>query len=165
MSFYVTQGDIEESLSILREAAQWLIDTGRPMWKLEELTRERLAGPPESFLVLYETGTPHTGAATALLSFHDPLFWPDVPPGTSGFLHKLAVRRAYAGKDCSLRLIRHAAALCLRKNIHSLRLDCDPHRPGLCALYERAGFVLAKRQTKTLPPYGTVDLALYKMGL
>jgi hypothetical protein len=35
-------GDVDEAIDIMREAANWLIDTGQPLWKLGDLTKEKL---------------------------------------------------------------------------------------------------------------------------
>jgi hypothetical protein len=58
----------------------------------------------------------------------DAYFWPEVLPGTSAFVHKLAVRRA-----------RTRAQQLGRAH---LRLDCVADRQGLRNLYEGFGFAL-----------------------
>jgi ribosomal protein S18 acetylase RimI-like enzyme len=146
----------------MREAAQWLIDTGRPMWGMDELTRAALKNPPEDYLVLYAGGDP---AAACLLTFEDWIFWPDVPAGTSGFIHKLAVRRAFAGQGYAQTLIRHAASICADKGIRSLKLDCDPDRKGLCKFYQSAGFALKGIKTMKTRRWGEIGVALYEMEL
>jgi len=133
---HFTAGDADTAIDIMREAARWLADAGKPMWRLETVTREKIKNPAEEFHVLYLDGE---SAAAMLLSFHDPFFWPEVA-GASGFVHKLAVRRRFAGQGLGEAMLARAAALCREKGVPMLRLDTDPHRPGLCALYERAGF-------------------------
>ena len=135
--YHVTSGDVSESLSIMREAAQWLVDTGKPLWALDGLTREQLNNPPASFLVLWDGSD---GVATLILSFEDNFFWPELPAGSSGFIHKLAVRRSHAGQGAAKALIAHCADACKEKGVQALRLDCDPHRKGLCDFYEKCGF-------------------------
>ena len=162
--FHFTHGDVADSLSIMREACQWLHDIGQPMWHAEELTRRRLRNPADEFVVMRDTATGNS-IATMLLSYHDPFFWPDVLPNASGFVHKLAVRRAYAGQGHGERLLAYAADTCQANGVHALRLDTDPHRPGLCALYERAGFVCVGMKAVTIPGWGRGDMALYCMTL
>ncbi|MDR2514921.1 MAG: GNAT family N-acetyltransferase [Christensenellaceae bacterium] len=155
--------DVDAALSILQEAAAWLIASGKPMWKPESLTREKLNNPAEEFLVLWVEGE---AAATLTLSFYDPLFWPDLPPGASGFAHKLAVRRKFAGQGLAAKLLLHAAELCRQRDVPALRLDTDADRPALHALYEGLGFRLAG--TKRLVPPGhsdAFDLHLYALDL
>ena len=158
--YYITTGEVPESISIMREAANWLIDTGRPMWGLDELTSERIKNPPEEFFVLrYESES----AATLTLSFEDSFFWPEIPFGNSGFIHKLAVRRRFAGCGAAKALIEHCAEICKTKNIHTLRLDCDPHRKGLCDFYEKCGFILRNIKTIHTKLLGDIDVAFYEL--
>lgn len=157
-----TAGDVDESLSIMQEAAQWLIDTGRPMWHLKDLTREAIANPAEDFIVLWDG---EQGVSTLTLSFADPYFWPDIPSGTSGFIHKLSVRRAYAGSGVAESIVKIAAEICKSKGIYELRLDCDPHRSGLCAFYEHIGFNRVQEKTIQTVRFGTIDLAYYLMNI
>lgn len=157
------QGDVENAVSIMREAAQWLMDTGRPMWSLDELTPQTLARPPEAYWVLYNARG--EGLAALLLDAADPLFWPDVPPNTACFVHKLSVRRAWAGKGLPELLIHQVAEHCRQKGINSLCLDCDPHRPELSALYERMGFVRVGLKTFQTRRMGVMNVALYRLDL
>jgi len=156
-----TRGDADESLSIMREAAEWLCEKGAPMWRPEELSRAAIQNPAEEFIVMYDREG--NSVATLLLSFSDPFFFPDVPAGTSGFIHKLAVRRKYAGQGLARKLIFHAASLCKEKGVGSIRLDCDAHRPSLRAFYENAGFALLEEKSFVTPRLGTVDCALYRL--
>ena len=74
-----------------------------------------------------------------ILEPEDPHFWPDRPAGEAGYVHKLAVRRAYAGWAFPAALMNHAAALIQGRDRRFLRLDCDP---PLAGFYQRLGFVL-----------------------
>ena len=157
---HITTGDIDTALSVMREAAGRLRDSGQAMWDLQELNREQLHNPPEEFYVLYEK---KIAVACMILTATDRFFWPDIPPGSSLFLHKLAVRNAYTGQGYAQALIAHAAQVCRAQNIPWLRLDCDPHRTGLCRLYERAGFTLRNTETLRTRRLGLIDVAFYEM--
>jgi len=71
----------------------------------------------------------------------DERFWPDVPMNESVFVHRLAVRRRFAGGGISSAMLDWAVerARSLRRGY--LRLDCEASRPKLRAVYERFGFV------------------------
>jgi GNAT superfamily N-acetyltransferase len=71
----------------------------------------------------------------------DPEFWPEEPPEDSTFIHRLAVRRQYAGTGVSSALIDWAVERTRSLGRHYLRLDCDALRPRLREFYERHGFV------------------------
>lgn len=158
-AYYFTEGDREEALLIIQEAAQWLIDSRMPIWPLEILTADALGYSPEQYLVLYDGEG--NGAAALILCEEDRLFWPELPAGTSGYIHKLAVRRRYAGQGMAKRLIEHAVSLCRAKGIPGIRLDCDARRKPLCAFYESLGFLLCRRRTMTVPGLGELEMALY----
>lgn len=85
------------------------------------------------------------GEAAGVIRFQldDPLFWPDlVNPAESAFIHRLAVRRRFAGHGVSTALIEWAVAHASALGKRYLRLDCDDERVRLKALYERFGFRL-----------------------
>lgn len=156
-SIIFTTGDVDEAISIMQEAAKWLIDTGKPMWRLEDICRGRINNPAEEFIVLWGNGI---GVAAMMLSFFDPFFWPNVEKSSSGFIHKLSIRREFAGKGYAEKLIEYAKVVCRDKGIKALRLDCDSHRDGLCKFYEKAGFKLVE-----IKRIGTFDCAMYEMEI
>ena len=158
-----TTGDVDESVLIMTEAAQWLIDTGEPMWSLDELSRNALRNPPHEFIVMYDADG--NSISTLLLSYEDKFFYPEIPPNTSGFIHKLAIRRKYAGKGLAKILIDYVKSVCKEKGIESIRLDCDPHRNKLCAFYESLGFGMTEIKRMNTRRMGEIDVALYKLDL
>jgi GNAT superfamily N-acetyltransferase len=74
------------------------------------------------------------------LQFQDPAFWPEIPEGTSAYLHKLAVRPEKQGRGFAHELLRHAVRLTRENRLRFLRLDCVAGRPKLRAVYESFGF-------------------------
>lgn len=152
-------GDKSIALDIMREAAQWLIDTGRPLWDLNDLSEDKMSATPEEFHVAW---IGDQSAAAMTLSYEDRFFWPDIPANTSGFIHKLSVRRRFAGEGYAELLIHHAKELCTSKGIKYLRLDCDAHRAALCQFYEKCGFQLVEKRSIETRKFGKIDLALYE---
>jgi GNAT superfamily N-acetyltransferase len=160
LSVRYTVDDKIEALSIMIEAAQWLIDTNKPMWDVEEFTPEHYQNTDGHFVVMWRGDE---SVATAILSFEDKFFWPYIAANTSGFIHKLAVKRKYAGSGYSKKLIEHIVQICKSRGINALRLDCDPHREGLCAFYEQVGFMLKETKSLHTKRLGTIDLAYYEL--
>lgn len=72
----------------------------------------------------------------------DAYFWPEVLPGTSAFVHKLAIRRAWAKRGVSTELLSYARSRTRELGRAHLRLDCVADRKGLRDLYEGFGFAL-----------------------
>jgi GNAT superfamily N-acetyltransferase len=157
-----TAGDVDAAISIMREAAQWLIDTCKPLWRKDNICREKLSCPENEFIVLWEGDS---SIAAMILNFHDPIMWPDIDRGTSGFIHKLSIRRRYAGKGYSEKLIKHVKNICKSMGIDYLRLDCELSRGSLCRLYENMGFRRAGVKKICTVSYGVIECALYEMKL
>lgn len=125
--------------SILLEAAGWLHDRGIPMWRGTELSPEQIAADvAQGYFFLAQCGG--KAAGTIKFQLHDPLFWPDTPAEEAAFVHRLAVRRAFAGGQLSTLLLRWAAERARTLGRRFLRLDCEASRPRLKAVYERCGF-------------------------
>jgi len=159
--YIFTKGEIEESLSIMREAAQWLIDKGCPLWNLDDITFERMKDDGE-FIVMWDKNG--KSIATLLLNFEDRFFWSDIQAYTSGFIHKVAIRREYAGKGLAKNIIDYAIQECRQIGIKSIRLDCDSQRKSLCNFYESIGFIF--KEVKILRTRrGEFSAALYEMNI
>jgi hypothetical protein len=93
--------------SILRDAAGWLTAIGAPMWRAEELRPDDIArGVHDGLFHLAECGGEPAGNVRFQLT--DPDFWPDVPEFESAFIHRLAVRRRFAGGAVSSALLSWA---------------------------------------------------------
>jgi predicted GNAT family N-acyltransferase len=131
--------DAQEVRSILVETATWLEEQQMPLWKVDELQLETIVRDIENkqfFLAEVD------GEAAGVFKFQmeDQLFWPDVPLDESAFLHRVAVRRRFAGGIVSTAMMRWAAQRTRDLGRCYLRLDCDAARTKLRAVYERFGF-------------------------
>ena len=124
---------------ILTEAACWLIERGEPLWRPEDLRAELLRP-------LVETGSLHLArdgdetVGTIVLQWDDRLFWPDLPAAESAFIHRLAVRRRWAGSGVAAAVMDWAALRAREAGRSWLRLDCSARHEGLARYYEAAGF-------------------------
>ena len=154
----VTQGDMTIAVDIMREAASWLLATGRPLWRLEDLTEDNiLAGITKNDVYVGWVGD--EPAAAMILQWGDPLFWPHARDD-SAFIHKLSVRRRFAGTGAAGRLVEWAKEEAMRRGRRYLRLDCAGDRPRLCSFYERMGFQQTGRRM-----VGAFDVAFYELLL
>lgn len=126
--------------AMLLEAEAWLRARGMPMWDPEELDLvplQRDAAAGMHHLALVE-GEP---AGTIRFQLDDPEYWPElVGSDQDAYVHRLAVRRAYAGIDVGAALLDWAAGHAAAMGRSFLRLDCDHHRERLRRFYERNGF-------------------------
>ena len=124
---------------VLGEAARWLDETGRRLWR-EEHVSQRSIEPDviAGHFVIAWQGERAVGVIKATLD--DELFWPDVPKGEGIYLHRLAVRREAAGQGVSNALLQWAVDKARSLGRPYVRLDCVAERPRLRAVYERFGF-------------------------
>jgi acetyltransferase (GNAT) family protein len=136
---YAGADDCAVVSEILEEAVTWLESRGMPLWTMSETSQDTISGDVGAGrYVLAEW----EGAAVGTLRFQfdDAVSWPDVPSGESTYVHRLAVRRRFAGGIVSTALLRWAVdeTTCLGRRY--LRLDCAFDRRKLRAIYERFGF-------------------------
>ncbi len=131
--------DLDTVLGILDEAAEWLASKGIPgWWRPGSFSRE-------AFLDQIRLGEVYVArldieaVGTITLQWTDRVFWKGASPD-AGYVHKLAVRRAYAGRGLGLEMLEWAARRTSLAGKKFLRLDCgaDDHRIRL--YYEKAGF-------------------------
>ncbi len=131
--------DVENVASVLREAARWLEQSGMLMWRDDELLPARIAADVADGLFFLAECEGKT-AGVVKFQLEDLFFWPDMPPGQSAYVHRLAVKREFAGGGVSTALLRWAAERARSLGKKYLRLDCEASRPKLRAVYERFGF-------------------------
>jgi GNAT superfamily N-acetyltransferase len=124
---------------ILGEAARWLEELGRPLWREDELNSARIVADVAAGLFFIAECS---GDAAGIMRFQleDSVFWPDMPQGEAAYIHRLAVRRRYAGTGVSSALLRWSVLRTQGLGRRYLRLDCEESRPRLRAVYESFGF-------------------------
>lgn len=129
-------------VQLLTQAARWVEQLdGTVMWVEGELDEDAVrAEVGAGMFVLAESGRQAVG--TLRFQLEDRLFWPDLDASESAFVHRLAVRRDFAGGGVSTALLLWAVDRARTLGRRYLRLDCDAERSRLRALYERFGFRL-----------------------
>ena len=137
-----TSADADAIAETLAEAAKWVEELdGTIMWVEGELEEERVRTEAGSgmFVVAEVDGRM---AGTIRFQLEDRLFWPDLDGRDSAFVHRLAVRRAFAGQGVSQALLEWTVGRARALGKRYLRLDCDAERSRLRAFYEGLGFRL-----------------------
>jgi len=132
--------DIDTVLAILDEAAAWIIGRKLPsVWKPGGFSRQ-------DFLQQISRGEVHIGlveekpAGTVTLQWSDPVFWGERHPD-SGYVHKLAVRPAYAGQKIGVEMLKWAEAIARTAGKRFLRLNCLAKDRKIRDYYEQAEFL------------------------
>src|SRR5262245_51822544 len=135
-----TSADADAIVDTLTEAARWVEELdGTIMWVEGELEEHRVRA--EAGAGLFVVGEVDGRVAGAMrFQLEDRLFWPDLDVADSAFVHRLAVRRTFAGQGISTALLEWAINRARTLDKRFLRLDCDAERTRLRAFYERFGF-------------------------
>jgi GNAT superfamily N-acetyltransferase len=140
----VNRDNVEIFSKVLMEASEWLNSIGQSMWKVCDLSVQKLLEKYclEEMKLCYDNSNL---IGVYVIQWNDPLFWSELKENESGFLHKLAVCKEYSGKGYGRKLIQSAEQLCKEHNIKWLRLNCGTFRPRLRNFYESEGFKVLDR--------------------
>lgn len=149
--------------TVLNEAAQWIASEGRPLWSAADIGLDRIQRDTDagSYFIARQNGEV---AGVVRLDLEDPYFWPEIESGSSLYVHKLAVRRAWAGQGVPVQLLDFALGHARGLGRPFLRLDCVADRAPLRALYERFGFSLHSVIHKGERGYARYELPLKPSG-
>lgn len=104
-----TLADLVTVSSILKEAADWVRMTGRGMWRDDELDPDRIHQDVAAglFNLAHYDGEP---GGTIKFQLEDARFWPDFPKNDAAYVHRIALRRQFAGKGVSSRMLEWAVS-------------------------------------------------------
>ncbi|BCN32304.1 GNAT family N-acetyltransferase [Anaeromicropila herbilytica] len=157
MIIQAKENDIPIIEEILLDAVKWMTKTGlQNQWNETNIKWTNLSKSYRisNFYIDYEDGLP---TACMALTDYDPIHWPNIPKGESLFLHKVAVKRVFAGKGLSKELINFSKELAIHNGIDVIRLNCNKHRKKLREVYENEGFICVEEKTL----FENYDTALY----
>jgi len=152
----ISENELEDFLSVLKDATLWLKNEGKEMWNDSQLSSVNLLRN-NSIDQLFIGYINYEIAAVMILQEEDKTFWPDAK-NDSLFLHKLAVRRKYAKQGISKDMINWAKSRARNLNMKYLRLDCAAERFKLCEFYEMQGFKMVNERVM----FGKYPTAFYE---
>ncbi len=134
-----TEYDLPGVIDTLREASEWEVARGLPHpWPVPfPLSRIRPALDHQDLYVVEDSRAQPAGTVT--LVWADPAFWGE-RPADAGYIHRLAVRRAHAGRGIGRAILAWAEDVTRRKGRDFLRLDTLTASDGLHRFYRSAGF-------------------------
>lgn len=131
--------DLSTVSSILLEATLWLQQQNKVLWEESDVSPDSLRKDTELGL-FYIAFCGNTAAGVVKFQTEDLVFWLDVPQENSAFIHKLAVRRSFAGGSVSTAILQWAVKQSRDLGKQFLRLDCVADRSHLRLVYENFGF-------------------------
>jgi ribosomal protein S18 acetylase RimI-like enzyme len=130
--------DLDAVLSILEDAARWMVRQRIEGWTPNSFSRGRIAeivGRGEMYLAVLAG----QAVGTFALQWADEETWGRVPDD-AGYVHGLAVRRDFAGRGLGRELLRWTENRVSLSGKKYLRLDCTAENDALNAYYRRARF-------------------------
>lgn len=132
--------EVSKAISVMKEVAKWDREQGFRVWPDEWLTSEELItydAQPENFCI----GTINDEiACTFILQWADSDYWPNVPEYEAAYLHKLCVRRKFAGMGITKLVVNAIKAECRKRGIRYIRLDTGLDEKAVRKIYLNAGF-------------------------
>lgn len=141
--------DLPEVASILTEAAQWARARGTERWWSIPFPSEWVRrGIERGEVVVVERGARMLGTLT--LTREDPRMWGEQPP-IGGYVHRIAVRREYAGQGLGSRMLDWAEGEVRGWGRSKLRLDCLSTNESLVEYYLAHGFREVSRVQGNIP--------------
>ncbi|MDP3659916.1 GNAT family N-acetyltransferase [Phenylobacterium sp.] len=151
--------DLDEIGGLLAEGAAWMHAKGTPAWTYAEIAPAALAAriAEGAFICARSEGTI---VGVCMLSRVDLEFWPDDPLGEAGYLHRLCVRRSFAGARVTPLLVDWCVRAARAWRCKALRLDCHPNLRGL---YERLGFTYV--DTRTIQTRGARTIVVDRLQI
>ncbi len=134
-----TPDDLPTVRSVLAEAMAWLAERNMPLWTEDLISPERVSAELAAGW-FYLAVQKDVVVGILMFQSEDLEFWSDIPPGESMFVHRLAVRRSFAGGNVSTAMLQWAIEQCQILGKQYLRLDCVADRARLRSIYEKFGF-------------------------
>ncbi|MEN9520602.1 MAG: hypothetical protein RLZZ381_3190 [Cyanobacteriota bacterium] len=134
-----TPNDLSTVSTILLEATLWLKQQNMALWEENEVSPESIRQDTELGL-FYIAFCGDIAAGVVKFQTEDLVFWSDIPQENSAFIHKLAVRRSFAGGSVSTAILQWAVKQSQDLGKQFLRLDCAADRSHLRSVYENFGF-------------------------
>lgn len=135
---------VNEAIEIMREVAAWGRNNGLRLWQDDWLTKEKLItteAHPENFYI-GKIGI-HTVCAF-ILQWSDSEYWTSAQKNEAVYLHKLCVRREFAGRNMAKLVIEAIAKLCGERGIKYIRLDTALDEKEIRKIYLNIGFKIVK---------------------
>lgn len=150
-----TAQDWQRAAAMLGKTVERLQALRAPLWSAQQVSAANLQ---QTYALdeLHFLSDDGVTVGLVFLQYHDPDFWPEVAPGDSLFVHKLALLPEHCGKHYGSRALTAIAAHAAAQGLHWLRLDCDERGP-LCAFYENNGFEWCDRKR-----VGTLEVVRYR---
>lgn len=133
-------GELDCAISVMREVAAWGREQGYRVWLDEWLTKDELItsdAQPENFCIGMIDGEI---ACAFILQWTDSVYWHSAPKYEAAYLHKLCVRRKFAGIGMTKLVTQAIRSECQKRGIRYIRLDTGLDEKAVRKIYLNAGY-------------------------
>lgn len=142
-----TPDDLDAVLAIVRQAARWLVEKGRPDWR-SYLTpagfrtiQQCVNGANGAEVYLASAGGEERPVGVFSVEWNDRAHWDALgDDGLAGYIHMLAVDRAARGAGVGRRMVQGAEKVIEQHGRPLARLDCGAYNAFLCGYYRSLGY-------------------------
>ena len=155
----IVHNQVEEAISVMKEVAKWGREQGYRVWLDEWLTPEELLTDetkPENFCIGEVDGKT---ACAFILQDSDSNYWKSNVQAV--YLHKLCVRREYAHRNMTKKIIEAIKEECQTRGINCIRLDTGLDEKVVRKIYLNVGFKIVD----IIDYDNGRSLALYEMDI
>lgn len=158
-------GELGIVLDLMGEAAAWLREKGVNQWQAPfrvERIADGIAGGRVWFAEIDDEDEREVIATITIDDFADPDFWTEADDLDSAlYVHRMAVRRRYAGLGLGEQMLKWAAMLAREQGKSRLRLDANRDNEALQDYYRRHGWTHVRTEYRPWRPSG----ALFELAL
>lgn len=140
------KNDIDAIEEVYRARVQYNDTHNAHQWRAEDVTWGALS-KTYTLQDFYVVEKDDVICAVCCIVDEDPMYWHDIAPKTSLFLHKICVHPKYAKQGYSDALLIFFKQMGKERGYPLVRLDVRSHKQKLRQLYERHDFVLVREET------------------
>lgn len=147
MRISVKNKQVDEAIAIMKEVAHWGRKNGLRVWLDEWLTREELLteeATEDTFCVGYHNEKP---AFSVIVQWQDKEWWPTADLNEAAYIHKLCVRREFAGMNMPRHCLDYIVDECKKRGARYIRLDTAWDEEKMREIYTSLGFRVVDKLT------------------
>lgn len=157
----MVNNQVDRAIEIMREVSEWGRKQGFRVWLEEWLTKDRLLTTDNCEEDFYVGKVDGIDACCMIIQWQDQEYWPEAPRDEAAYIHKLCVRREFAGKGILTEVLQWLKLECKSRGVRYIRLDTGWDKEKVKQIYLGLGFRIVKK----LDYENNRSMALYELGV
>jgi GNAT superfamily N-acetyltransferase len=141
----MVNNQVDRAIEIMREVSEWGRNQGFCVWLDEWLTKEQLLCEDNCEEDFYVGKVDGVDACCMIIQWQDREYWPEAPRYEAAYIHKLCVRRDYAGQGILKDVLIWLKQECKKRNVRYIRLDTGWDKEKVKNIYLGLGFRIVKK--------------------